>query len=760
MDPPGSNQDGVVNMTRAMQALSPWLKHPRATITKVEGLVLAAAALLLLQLFFGIYKRRCRNSFLSTVLRALSKLMEALIIYTLGTMQSSPIKNSSYPIWAVFLVMASAGTTAVQHYDFCDGFYSKYMEGGLDLIKYGFYMIMFNLLIDPNNYTLKTALGLKRHLNKSRASSRCVGALFYIALVTKVLGSCGLALVGYTMQKRSPFIPTKIRRRTQAAGAEAETEEGAANNGTSDDSDPQSMKSYEYEVCRRLCGSGLVTIDQIWDRLDGSSASLKDLCLSCALFQQLKRRHFFGRVRPKTSSARKDHDFVFKKLLPSEGDFRRAFRIIEAELGFCYDFFFTKYYYTFVGTHLLPLSLVTAFLVKIVLLLTVGVFAVRNSLVLETPNPIIEVHISRGDYIISLLLLGVALTVELVNAAFYLASDWAQVSLATSMHVKKKQRCASIFGEVIAFLRRVTFSGQLRRNRMNSQHSVMVGLGQRQHDPVEVSDAVKRAVARSLISTYGGNPTNDVGETSIWQEDHRYSWALKGLSQLEVLLIWHVATEYCDISAAPSPSPSNRCSEHQGFTANLSAYCAHLFENALGLLRNHRRDRITRREDHRGVAVHLSRYCAYLIGSVPELLPYHQADIAQLAHMVVEERTELFRLDSTTNIYDEMKDLQGTGEEDDPRKIFQKGIKLGKQLGRMEDGDHWEVLQDFWAKTTIHAAKSHYTTKQHMQHLESGGEFLTHIWALLAHAGILNLNVGNEDHEDQANLGSGPSAVV
>jgi hypothetical protein len=70
------------------------------------------------------------------------------------------------------------------------------------------------------------------------------------------------------------------------------------------------------------------------------------------------------------------------------------------------------------------------------------------------------------------------------------------------------------------------------------------------------------------------------------------------------------------------------------------------------------------------------------------------------------------------------------------------------------------VLQDFWAKTTIFAAKSHYTTKQHMQHLESGGEFLTHIWALLAHAGILNLNVSKEDQENQANLGSRPSAAV
>uniref|UniRef100_A0A804Q414 DUF4220 domain-containing protein n=1 Tax=Zea mays TaxID=4577 RepID=A0A804Q414_MAIZE len=632
MDPPGSNPDGVVNMTRAMQALSPLLKHPRATIVKVEGLVLAAAGLLLLQLFLGFYRRRWRSSVLSTVLRASSKLMEALIIYTLGAMQSSPIKNSSYPVWAAFLVMASAGTTAVQDYDFCGSFYNKYMEGGVDMIKYFFYWIMFGLLLDPNTYTFKTTLDLQRHLKNSRASSNCVMALFYFALFTKLCESIGLAAVGYKMQKSNLFFrpnPRKIRFGIQAV----ETEEY----------DPQSMKGNGYAVCYRpFGGGGLVTIDQVWYCLDGrSSACLKDLCLSYALFRQLIARRFFGLVvqRPKTIPEIKDHDFVFKKLLPSEEHFKRAFRIIEAELGFCYDYFFTK-----------------------------------NSLVLETPNPIIQVRISRADYIITLLLLVIALTVELVHAAFYLASDWAQ----------------------------------LMRNRMK-QHSLMRN-GIKQQDPVEVSDAVKRAVARSLISTYGGNdPTkdDDAVETSQWQDQmpfHTYSCELKGLSQLEVMLIWHIATEHCDISSGPAPT--NR----------------------------------TTRDDDRGVAVHLSRYCAYLIGSVPELLPYHEADIAELALKVVGEPTE---------------------QEDDARNIFHKGIELGKQLERMADGDRWKALQDFWAKTTIHAAKSHYTTKQHMQHLESGGEFLTHIWALLAHAGILYLNpVNNEDQEDQANLGSGPSAAA
>jgi hypothetical protein len=524
------NQDGVVNMTKAMQALSPWLKHPRRTIAQVEGLVLVAAALLLLQLFLGFFRRRyrCRNSFVNTVLGASSKLMEALIIYTLGTMESSPIKNSSYPVWAVFLIMASSGTTAVQYYDFCDSVNNKCMEAVVTTIKYVFYYIMFLLLLNPNTYTLKAALGLSRHHKKPRASSSCVVALFYFALVTKAWEYFIVVYLVYRKQKPIHLILTKIRRRrTQKEGASARKAT------TETDSDPRSVKGYEYAVCYRLGGGGLVTIDQIWDRLNANSAAcLKDLCLSYALFVQLKNRRFFGIVRPKTSSARKDHDFVFKKLLPScEGDFKRAFRIIEAELGFCYDFFFTKYYYTFLMTNQLPVPFIQTFVLgKIVLILIVGVFAVSNSLVLETPNPLIEVHISRGDYIITLLLLGIALIVELGHATFYLASDWAQVSLAT-MYVKRHwyETSASFFGQVIAFVRRFTkhpVSGPPMRNRMKL-YSII--LPQRQQPgPVEVSDAVKRAVARSLISTYGGKD-----EASQWQDQmpfHRYSWALKGLS--------------------------------------------------------------------------------------------------------------------------------------------------------------------------------------------------------------------------------------
>jgi len=123
---------------------------------------------------------------------------------------------------------------------------------------------------------------------------------------------------------------------------------------------------------------------------------------------------------------------------------------------------------------------------------------------------------------------------------------------------------------------------------------------------------------------------------------------------------------------------------------------------------------------------------------VPELAQ----KVMKEAQKVKEEHEGLFGSYNYTlpDIYNRLKNLQGTEEEDDPRMMFDKGVKLGKQLERLPDGNRWEVLEDFWAKTIIHAAASHYTTKKHMQHLEKGGECLTHIWALLSHAGIPNFN--------------------
>ncbi|GJN39216.1 hypothetical protein PR202_gb28320 [Eleusine coracana subsp. coracana] len=374
-------------MTRAMEALSPLLNHPRKMIIQVEALVTAATALLFLQLILGSCKRRWHNSIVKVVLSLSNAVMFPLILYTLGVMQSSPIKNSVYPVLAVSLLMAAGGTNAVRQYDFNDK--KKLLEYVIEMARYS-------------------------HNGK---------------------------IVANWMKKQT-------------------------NDDHQNDSDPESLKGYNYPVRYKplgLHGNGVITVDQIWSCCSNSDngKALKDVCLSFALFELLKRRHF-GFVCAEASLP-ETKDFVFKCLLPTENHYKRAFRIIEMELGFCYDFFFTKY------------------------------------------------------------------------------------------------------------------------------HSIYIAWMAPQKPAAEVSGTMKMYIARSLISTHG-NLTN--GETSL----------------------------------------------------------------------------------------------------------------------------------ISTN------------------------VKLGKQLELLQDGNQcWKVLADFWAEAIIYIAPSHMTVKQHMEHLENGGEFLTQIWAMLSHCGILNL----ESDKDQ-----------
>lgn len=75
--------------------------------------------------------------------------------------------------------------------------------------------------------------------------------------------------------------------------------------------------------------------------------------------------------------------------------------------------------------------------------------------------------------------------------------------------------------------------------------------------------------------------------------------------------------------------------------------------------------------------------------------------------------------------------------EGEPTKsIFESGLKLGKQLEEMPEKMRWKVLADFWPEMLLYISPSD-NVKEHIQRLAKGGEFITHLWALLSHAGIL-----------------------
>ncbi|XP_066328791.1 uncharacterized protein [Miscanthus floridulus] len=213
--------------------------------------------------------------------------------------------------------------------------------------------------------------------------------------------------------------------------------------------DPVTMKGYKYLVCwpyRQeshlwedipvlIFPFDPITIDKIWEmEIDGSllnsnkgGLGVKDLCLSFALSHLLKRR-YFG-MECAEANHQETMEFVLKGLLLEEEEaksYTRAFQIIEVELGFLYDFFFTKYATLF----RMEVTYLIIAVLKLIFIACCGVVLLIYSPTVRTPDPVIEVGTRRVDVIITIIIMGSFFLVEALQLILYVTSDWATISLA------------------------------------------------------------------------------------------------------------------------------------------------------------------------------------------------------------------------------------------------------------------------------------------------------------------------------------------
>jgi hypothetical protein len=89
----------------------------------------------------------------------------------------------------------------------------------------------------------------------------------------------------------------------------------------------------------------------------------------------------------------------------------------------------------------------------------------------------------------------------------------------------------------------------------------------------------------------------------------------------------------------------------------------------------------------------------------------------------------------------------GEGKGDPGETIITRGALLAKHLivGISDNNElRWKILADFWAKMMLFVTPSNDTTFL-AEYLAKGGEFVTHLWALLSHAGILKRDPAHED---------------
>ncbi|WVZ50567.1 hypothetical protein U9M48_001809 [Paspalum notatum var. saurae] len=230
----------------------------------------------------------------------------------------------------------------------------------------------------------------------------------------------------------------------------------------------------------------------------------------------------------------------------------------------------------------------------------------------------------------------------------------------------------------------------------------------------------------------------------------KYGWACFDLqTSSQVILVWHIATSICEMALAKErgvdlSKPGFICSSKGGY-------------NKLeGVLRT-----------RYIVANSLSRYCAYLLVSKPEVIP----DSFLVPEMVFQEIVKTARdgilkpcdCDSLESRYENLLKLPGSHSSDSIKKgddVLKQGALLAKDLLELEENveERWEILAGVWTELLVHLAPT-WNAAAHRTYLESGGEFITYIWALLWHCNIEKSSLWPE-YDDTSDKDEAPAATT
>lgn len=553
----------------------------------------------------------------------------------------------------------------------------------------------------------------------------------------------------------------------------------------------------------------ILTLEKIWEE-DNLEEELKDLCLSFALYKLLRRRFFnFGIHEAKLKRTRR---LVLHGILGEPCNSERAFRVSEAELSFLNDFFNSRHAIVFAkGFPFIRL------LLSYILIGGIGgmVVAIGSFSKVGTRDELGNVH---GGVTFTWFLLSFLFVKETWEITTYVFSDWTKIILLCQYVQKPWWLRSSVTKALVQMLCRLSVPWLPRWHRKVGQFNILFPtvfnpFYRRSWYFVRLSPEVKCTVINCLrdclanlplpLDNYLERAFGKVKATDDFRAN--VTRAVNGVEDcVHILLVWHIATCYCEIDLAEKRNVTTRR------TYNGKAFC--------------------KRKPSEGdpdwwsqymIARTLSQYCAYVLTQVPPLVPGNSLMATSVLEKVCEEKKHLFRrrcdydscrlcrlsthmlgrltkyasgeiclekvceeksglflktfyscapcyrfivqmLERLTKYASEEKqgkEKQGEENQDEENQdgkkeenlddtILKKGADLGKKLIEAFSDDQtedlWRFLSEFWAGFVIHMAAST-RASQHKIFLSSGGELMTHLWALLTHAGIL----GAIQHGDQ-----------
>ncbi|EEE67109.1 hypothetical protein OsJ_24120 [Oryza sativa Japonica Group] len=610
--------------------------------THIQILATVGGALLGFQALLGYRRRRSSNKLFLVLLWAAYTVSSNVVSYTVGLVQSvaEPDRYSVQQWWAVGLLLLLGSADTMSAFTRGDAEQSKGMMA---------------------QHAVQTVLVLWWTITLS------VCWLYSIVKMGQRIKAMRMASSSHGLVRAAKVVADYMHDTVDAW--DRDCGHGGDGGTAARDLDSVDMGPYKYLVHgeegrstppseqtdyrTRVPEDGtVVTIDKIW-RCDGEllvssgdgvvgdkrrarARALKDTCLSFALFKLLKRR-FCG--------------------------LERAFRVVELELSFAHDFFYTKYPALFPTSAVLHVARFVSLLAFLKLFYDFTYTASYTAKIFKDISAV-GIFSSFNDFLFISMILGVEVMQQLSTGY----SDWAVVHFVCDyvrrVDKNNKKRHGGGFGFRQAVIKRLaTRRARTSRHWQNKlgQYSLLYHssagnclswLTGRLLEPkvVRLPREVKVAVLRSFKES-GGRLA--VGRSL----DSRLRWAcdrfLPPSTQLQsdthwktrahthTVLVWHIATTMCDHLDAAAAADDD--------------------ENGA--------DRL--------VATRLSGYCAYLLAFVPEMLPDHSYMATLVLDAAVQEARK--HLVDATAMANKCKKLRVLGESSGGGRdgILMDGARLG-----------------------------------------------------------------------------------
>uniref|UniRef100_A0ACD5ZD56 Uncharacterized protein n=1 Tax=Avena sativa TaxID=4498 RepID=A0ACD5ZD56_AVESA len=747
-------------------------KSPRGTVLRIQALAVVAIIITFFLIAFGSCRRWSNRWIVQKGFFAAQVLSLSLGTYCIGIMQSSSVKSEMYPIWTVSLFTIFGCIDPVTSYNGLD------YKGPLSKAVYGICLHC--------GYVL----------------------LMSISTISSVVGNTAIGvLAALTFIKgfhRSLALVQQSRMRDMVEHLDDRYHPGETLPLRYDYStDPASIlyvPRFEFVVD---FPAGMGTADSfvrlsdvnelLREKKDGLE-SCYDACVAYCLSHRLQR-HFLGlnsrKVDPQT---------------PEGIDYKWAFKVIEIELAFLYDVFFTGnaffHYYQAKTASLWALASFTGICFVGVAAAIPGTMATRHSG--SGPGGRTNVlHTTTSDLVITFVILVSLALLQLLQLIVCWTSNWARLAIVCAytrnkmkMQRRKTPYWLALWMSLKLFVATSTnwFDKYLWQCKINQyQYSMLPearftggkklegkgrhGRGKAMVDRLyqvcvrlvrmlgldyfwEVlwdllgSDINKRAAVRlddnvkaSIIDFLGKIKSDrSEGDWLSFAQGQRieeflpYTYTPQfepepdGFRYTRCVMAWCVATWYCELAEQEQQElerKQNASSKKKNASTKAAAGGGE------------------REENHRRVAIALSKYCAYLVVSEPELLPGPLPDTKRAYDHFVAAAREARDKDALLKAMLDRQYWSLLHSGNVVIKDINNHASVGGDppiLDLMRRSDPWETLADVWVRMLVYAAP-YGNAEAHMRHLSQGGEFITHLWALLCHLSIREWKLPGNLHD-------------